>query len=88
MSMGSWITIVRVVGNVLTLVVFADILVSYFLPPYHSVRRALDSIVEPLLAPIRRLMPPVGGLDFSPVLLFLAIQIVERLLIQALLGLG
>jgi len=88
MSMGSWITIVRVVGNVLTLVVFADILVSYFLPPYHSVRRALDSVVEPLLAPIRRLMPPVGGLDFSPVLLFLAIQIVERLLIQALLGLG
>ena len=88
MSMGSWITIVRVVGNVLTLVVFVDILVSYFLPPYHSVRRALESIVEPLLAPIRRVMPPVGGLDFSPVLLFLAIQIVERLLIQALLGLG
>jgi len=88
MSMVPWITIVRVVGDVLTLVVFVDILISYFLPPYHSVRRVLDSIVDPLLAPIRRMVPPVGGLDFSPVLLFLAIQVVQRLLIQMIVSLG
>jgi YggT family protein len=88
MSMSPWISVVKVVCDGLTIVVFADILLGYFLPPYNSVRRALDSVVDPLLAPIRRIVPPIGGLDFSPVLLFLVIQIVERVLMQALSGLG
>jgi YggT family protein len=88
MSVSGWISLVRIVFDGLTLLVFVDILLGYVLSPFNSVRRALDSIVDPMLAPIRRLVPPVGGLDFSPVVLFLLIQIVERVLLQALSGMG
>jgi YggT family protein len=54
--------------------------------PYHPVRQALGSVVEPLLAPIRRLMPQTGMLDFSPMVLIILVQIVRRLLIGLLLA--
>jgi YggT family protein len=43
---------------------------------------ALDRIISPLCAPIRRLLPDFGGLDFSPMVLLLLIWIVDRLLVQ------
>jgi YggT family protein len=68
----------------LTIIIFADIIVSYFLDPFHPVRNALDSIVQPMLAPIKRILPPVGMLDFSPLVLIFIIQIVEKILIGLL----
>ena len=41
---------------------------------------ALDRITEPLYRPIRKLMPDFGGIDFSPLVLLLLIQIVRMLL--------
>lgn len=75
------ITIVRTISYILTLLVLADILVSYFLSPYHQIRRVLDSIVQPMLAPIRRFMPKTGMLDFSPVVLIILIQLGEVVVI-------
>ena len=54
------------------IVIVASIL-SFFLPPYHPVREALDRIVDPFLDPIRRVVPMVGTLDFSPLVLILAV---------------
>ena len=42
--------------------------------------RALDRIIDPLYRPIRRLMPDFGGIDFSPLVLLLLIQILRMLL--------
>ena len=42
--------------------------------------RALDRITDPLYRPIRRLMPDFGGIDFSPLVLLLVIQILRMLL--------
>lgn len=42
----------------------------------------LSQITEPLLGPARRLLPPMGGLDFSPILVFLVIGVIERILPQ------
>jgi YggT family protein len=72
----------------LTLVVFVDVILSFVLSPFHPVRRALDSVVEPMLAPIRRVLPPAGGLDFSPAVLMILIQIIGRLLVSLLGQLG
>jgi YggT family protein len=66
----------------LTLLIFADIIVSYFLDPFHPVRRTLDSIVQPMLVPIRRIVPSVGMIDFSPLVLIIVIQLVETILIR------
>ena len=41
---------------------------------------SLDRITDPLYRPIRKVMPDFGGIDFSPLVLLLAIAIVSRLL--------
>jgi YggT family protein len=81
------ISAIQLITFALTLVVLADILVSFFLDPYHPVRRTLDSIVGPLLAPIRRILPPVGMFDFSPMVLIILIQLIQEILIRVLASL-
>jgi YggT family protein len=80
----SLISAIRIVSFGLTIAVFSDIIVSYFLDPYHPVRRTLDSIVQPILAPIRRYIPPIGMFDISPLVLIILIQVIESVLIRLL----
>jgi len=68
-------------------VVIASSLLSFFMPPYHPVREALDRIVDPFLNPIRNLMPRTGMMDFSPLILILAVDLISRFLISILLSL-
>ncbi|MCF2514789.1 YggT family protein [Sphingomonas sp. G124] len=44
-----------------------------------TVLDALDRLTAPLYRPIRKIMPDFGGIDFSPIVLILAIQILRRL---------
>ena len=74
-------TIIRIVFNVLNLVILIDIVVSFFLSPYHPIRETLDRIVNPLLAPIRRILPQTGMFDFSPIVLILLLQLLEYLIL-------
>jgi YggT family protein len=81
------IPIIRLIADILTIVVIADIFLGYFLEAYHPVRRLLDSIVEPMLSPLRRFVPPVGMIDFTPLVLVLIIQFVEFLVVNLILSL-
>jgi YggT family protein len=45
-----------------------------------SIWRALDALTEPVLRPIRRILPTLGGLDISPVVLLLALSFIEDLI--------
>jgi YggT family protein len=70
-----WIIIIQVVLS--WLVAFNVInLHSNFV---RTVVDALDRITTPLYRPIRKIMPDFGGIDFSPIVLILAIQIVRKL---------
>ncbi|MFA9405294.1 MAG: YggT family protein [Anaerolineales bacterium] len=62
--------------RILSIVILADIVISYILDPFHPVRRILDSIVQPMLAPIRRFMPQTGMFDFSPIVLLILVQLI------------
>ena len=63
-----------------TLVVFVAIIVSWmWLPPSNPIAQLAHTLTEPVLAPIRRLVPPVGGLDFSPMILLIGLQLLQRL---------
>ena len=42
--------------------------------------RTVDALTEPLLRPIRNVLPSVGGLDLSPLILLLAIQFLQNLI--------
>ena len=84
--MGSLITAIRLASWILSVLLIADILVSYFLNPFHPIRRSLDSIIQPLLNPIRRVLPNVGMLDLSPIVLLILIRVVEELLVSILIS--
>lgn len=66
--------------NLFSLVVVFDVLLSYFMSPYEPLKRTLDRIVEPLLNPIRRVVPPMGMVDFSPLVLILLLQLLSRVI--------
>ena len=46
----------------------------------YSIRRALAALTEPLYEPIRRFLPTMGGLDFSPMIVLLGLQFVRSAL--------
>jgi len=50
-------------------------------PFVYRASRFLDAIVTPLLAPFRRVLPSFGGMDFSPIILFILIGGIQRYLI-------
>lgn len=81
------ILFVNAIFQLLFWLVIIAVLLSYFMDPYHPIRRAVDSVVEPMLAPIRRVVPLVGMLDFSPFILLLLIQLVRNILIRILVAL-
>jgi len=85
--MGILIIFINTVQQILVLLVIVSVILSYFMDPDHPVRRGIDSIVQPLLNPIRRVVPLVGMLDFSPLVLIILVQLVSSLLIRLLLAL-
>lgn len=75
---------IRWFSQVIVILVLAHVILSYFLSPYHPIRSFVDRLVEPLLAPIRRVVPLVGMLDFSPMILIILVQLIAQLLISLL----
>jgi YggT family protein len=76
---------VRSISQLLVLLVVVSVVLSYFMDPYHPIRRSIDSVVEPMLAPIRRVVPLLGVLDLSPLILIILIQVLSNLIIRVLL---
>ena len=81
---GLLIQLIDSIQFILVLIVLASVILPYFMDPYHPLRRFLDRIVEPMLMPIRRVVPLFGMLDFSPLILILLIQLIGNLLIRIL----
>lgn len=82
------IQLINILTQFLVLLVIVKIILSYFMDPYHPVRRTIDNLVEPLLAPIRRVVPLIGMFDFSPLILIILVQILSSALIRFLITLS
>jgi YggT family protein len=80
--------IINAFAQIYVWIVIASILMSYFMDPYHPIRQGVDNLVRPLLDPVRRLVPPVGMIDFSPLVLIILIQVVSNLLVRFLFAIG
>lgn len=74
--------LIQIIFQIISLVVLVDVAISFFLSPYHPFRATLDRFVEPLLNPIRKIIPPVQMFDFSPVILLIILQVMENLLLR------
>lgn len=65
--------------------VIARAIISWVNPsPYHPVVRFLDKVTEPLLRPLRRIIPPVYGLDLTPIIVIFLIYLVKEILRELL----
>ncbi len=76
--------IVYYLAQALNLLVLVYVVLGWVMPPYHPIRQALGRIVEPFLEPIRQILPQMGMMDFSPIVLFLILSFIERLIVQTL----
>jgi YggT family protein len=85
MSANSYlITLVVTLANVLTFLILIQAVLSFVLSPFHPVRMTLSRFLEPIYAPIRRILPPVGAFDFTPLVVLLIVNVLERLIISML----
>ncbi len=63
------------------LILLARVLMSWLpnLDPNNPIARFLYQVTEPVLAPIRSALPPMGGIDLSPLVVFLGISVLMQL---------
>ena len=48
----------------------------------HPILRVIWQLTEPVMAPVRKVVPPIGGLDFSPIFIFIIIRLIQNALIR------
>ena len=66
--------------DIYNLIIFARVIASWLVQnPYNPIYRFLFSMTEPILGPLRRMMPNMG-LDFSPIVAYLLLNILKRIL--------
>jgi YggT family protein len=81
--------IVLAIVQALTFIILIRVVLSWFVMSsrnemLHTVYRVFYQITEPLLAPLRRIVPPMGGFDLTPILAFFIIQMIGAILLQVL----
>lgn len=75
------IDILHLVIEIYRYVVLAAIVASWVAPgSNHPVVVFLEKLTEPLLAPLRKVIPPIGGFDLTPIVLLIALYVLERLI--------
>ena len=72
----TWIIIIQVILSWL----FAFNVLNTNSAGVRTIALALERITAPLYRPIRRIMPDFGGIDFSPLVILILIQVIKRLL--------
>lgn len=80
---------VVVLARVLNVAILARVMLSWMsVDPHRGLARWIYEITEPIMGPIRRLMPSLGGLDLSPMIALVLISVAERVLLTLLGRLG
>jgi YggT family protein len=73
--------IVHLLLDLYSLVLFAAVILSWInLSPDNQFLRLVQRLTEPVLAPLRRVLPSAGGFDFSPIVALLLVRLLQRLL--------
>lgn len=79
--------IVDLVFTVLTVAIIGRALTSWFDPGMRSsIGRVLFEVTEPIISPIRRVLPSMGMIDLSPMIALVLLQVLRQILLSALYG--
>ncbi len=77
--------LVNLLINVFLFAILIQVILSWINPgAYHPAANLLYSLTNPVLAPARRLMPPMSGLDLSPMLVMIGLVLLKMLLVPPL----
>ncbi len=83
------IDLVRWGATIYSILIFARVIISWMgRGSAHPLVLLVYRLTEPVLAPVRSVLPSFGGLDFSPVLVLIGIQVLEQVLIRVIENLG
>jgi len=88
--LGALATVVSMVLNIYMWIMVARVVLSWVNPdPFNPIVRFIHGVTEPVLHPIRRKLPlSFGGIDLSPIIVFLLIVFLQRFVVATLQGLA
>jgi YggT family protein len=78
---------IDILFTLLELAILARVLLSWFrLSQYHPVVNFIYQITEPILRPLRNIIPPLGMIDISPIVALILMDIIRRIIQAIILG--
>jgi YggT family protein len=89
--MGILVLTIDFILRALTFLIFARVILSWIrVSPYHptwgSIIRFIYQTTDPIMEPVRRAIPPMGGLDWSPLIVLLGLSFLRNIIFQLLSG--
>ena len=79
------IKIIVLMINVFIFAIFVQVILSWISPgTYNPVNALLNSLTSPVLGPIQRLLPPISGMDLSPLFALIGLQVLKMLIVPLL----
>jgi YggT family protein len=73
---------VRAFFDLWSIAIVVRVFLTWFnVNPYNPIVRVLDQITEPILAPLRRIIPPLGMIDITPIVALILLQVVEQIIL-------
>ena len=73
-------SIITILEQTLLVLILLNVVLSYFMDPFHPFRQSVDRLIEPLLRPIRQIVPSFGRFDFSPIILMIIVEVIATIL--------
>ena len=91
------ITLIGWVFQIYFLIIIAQVAVSWLImfdiinpnhPQSQNLIALLRKCTEPLYRPLRKFIPPIGGIDITPIIVILGLSLLERFIIQLLISIS
>ena len=80
------VSLVKLLLNVYFFAIIIQAVLSWFNTGHSPITPLINLLVEPIMRPVRRLIPPLGGVDISPLPVLIVIQLVNIILLAPLVG--
>ena len=79
------ISIINIAFEILTYIIFIRVILSWFPHnPYQPLIKLIYQVSNSILAPIRNMVSPIGGIDISPIIAIFMIQLIKNIILKSL----
>ena len=78
------ILFIQILARSIVFLLFLHVILSMFMSADKLLRIGIARLVDPILSPIRRFVKPFNGIDFSPVIAILVVNLIESILTRLL----